>query len=328
MQVTLTFLHPVTTIMMSNISSSNACYGQKTLSVVSCNMHGFSSGSPAIAELLLQSHPPDVLLLRKHWLTPANLDSFETQYPQYICFGSSAMNDAVQQGSLRGRPYGGVLTLISRHFSRVARVICATDRYVVVVVGMMLIINTYLPCSGSDDRLDLCEEILDNLSLVISDYPNHQVIVGDDLNVDLDSCCSVSMLINNFVVDNILTKCDLINHDVRLSTYYNEPLGHSSNIDYILVGNIDHVLGYSVLDPNVNLADHRPIMVCYHCSDLNLRVTDNGSDNANSSSNRCIPQLRWDHANLDLYRNTTDVLLRPLFEMLNGSSCILVSLLI
>jgi len=146
--------------------------------------------------------------------------------------------------------------------------------------------------------------------------------------VDLDSCCSVSMLINNFVVDNILTKCDLINHDVRLSTYYNEPLGHSSNIDYILVGNIDHVLGYSVLDPNVNLADHRPIMVCYHCSDLNLRVTDNGSDNANSSSNRCIPQLRWDHANLDLYRNTTDVLLRPLFEMLNGSSCILVSLLI
>jgi len=124
----------------------------------------------------------------------------------------------LQQGPLRGRPYGGVMTLISRHFSTVARVICATDRYVVVVVGMMLIINTYLPCSGSDDRLDLCEEILDNLSLAISDYPNHQVIVGGDLNVDLDSCCSVSMLINNFVVDNKLTRCDdLINHDVRLS---------------------------------------------------------------------------------------------------------------
>ena len=81
------------------------------------------------------------------------------------------MNDAVQKGPLRGRPYGGVMTLISRHYSRVARVICATDRYVVVVVGMVLIINTYLPCSGSEDRLDLCEEILDNLSLVISDYP-------------------------------------------------------------------------------------------------------------------------------------------------------------
>ena len=74
--------------------------------MVSYNMHGFNSGSPAIAELLLQSHPPDVLLLQEHWLTPANLDSFEAQYPQYICFVSSAMNEnAVQQGPLRGRPY-------------------------------------------------------------------------------------------------------------------------------------------------------------------------------------------------------------------------------
>jgi len=44
--------------------------------------------------------------------------------------------------------------------------------------------------------------------------------------------------VNNFLVDNKLTRCDLINYDVRLSTYYNEPLGHSSNIDYILVDNI------------------------------------------------------------------------------------------
>ena len=62
------------------------------------------------------------------------------------------------------------MTLISRKFSRFTRVVCATDRYVVVVVGMLLIINVYLPCCGTDDRVDLCEEILYNLSLLLSEY--------------------------------------------------------------------------------------------------------------------------------------------------------------
>ena len=60
------------------------------------------------------------------------------------------------------------------------------------------------------------------------------------------------------------------------------------------------------MNPNVNLSDH--------CSDLNLYVTGKESDNANCSSTRCIPQLCWDHAKLDLYRNITDVLLRLLFD--------------
>ena len=198
--------------MMATINnSSGVCDddGQRTLSVVSYNMHGFNSGSPTVAELLL-SHSPDILLFQEHWLTPDNLASFEIQYPQYLCFGSSAMNDVVQQGPLRGRPYGGVMTLISRSFSRVTRVICATDRYVVVVVGLMLIINVYLPCSGSDDRMDLCEEIVYNLSLVLSEYPQHQVIVGGDLNVDLDRYSSVSVLVNDFLVDNKLYRCDYL----------------------------------------------------------------------------------------------------------------------
>ena len=309
----MTLLHLVTMMMAVNNNSGGVCDGLRTLSVVSYNMHGFNSGTPTVAELLL-SHSPDILLFQEHWLTPDNLASFETQYPQYLCFGSSAMNDAVQQGPLRGRPYGGVMTLISRTFSRFTRVVCATDRYVVVVVGMLLIINVYLPCCGTDDRVDLCEEILYNLSLLLSEYPQHQVIVGGDLNVELDRYNSVSVLVNDFLDDNKLYRCDQVNYDVRLSTYYNESLGHASNIDYILVDNIDNVLEYSVLDPDVNLSDHRPIMTRYCSSALIDCATGNGSDSAKCRSTRCIPQLRWDHANLDIYRNITDVLFRPLFE--------------
>ena len=34
-------------------------------------------------------------------------------YPEYMCFGSSAMCSEVESGVLRGRPYGGVMTLVS-----------------------------------------------------------------------------------------------------------------------------------------------------------------------------------------------------------------------
>jgi len=86
------------------------------------------------------------------------------------------------------------MTLISRKFSNAAKLISVTDRYVVVVVCDVIIINLYLPCAGSVDRLDLCEEILDNLCLLLSEYSNYRVILGGNLNVDLErvSCFDVS----------------------------------------------------------------------------------------------------------------------------------------
>ena len=207
------------------------------------------------------------------------------------------------------------MTLISKKYSSDVKVICAADRYAVVKLGMVLLINVYLPCAGTDDRLDVCEEVLDNLSLVISEYPNHHIIFGGDLNVDLYKYCSVSVLINDFLNSNSLLSCDLINYDVHLSTYYNEYLGHASNVDYILVSDFDSVMAYAVLDPDINLSDHRPIVVYYDYtafSDCGVSVKTPDV----KCRTRCVPQLRWDHANLDMFRNITDVLLRPLYNEL------------
>ena len=93
-------------LLVNNRNSHNDC--GRVLSVISYNMHGFNGGYPTVRDYILQERP-DIFLLQEHWLTPANLSKFDDHFPQYFCYGSSAMNVCVQEGMLRGRPYGGVM---------------------------------------------------------------------------------------------------------------------------------------------------------------------------------------------------------------------------
>ena len=78
-------------------------------------MHGFNQGFTVI-ENLIKEDLPDLLLVQEHWLTPGNLYKFEKFFPEYFFFGCSAMDNQptyeVDSGILRGRPFGGVATLI------------------------------------------------------------------------------------------------------------------------------------------------------------------------------------------------------------------------
>ena len=51
---------------------------------------------------------PDIFMLLEHWLIPANLSKLVDSFPQYLCFGISAMRSRVESGVLYGRPFGGV----------------------------------------------------------------------------------------------------------------------------------------------------------------------------------------------------------------------------
>ena len=63
----------------------------------------------------------------------------------------TAMNSCVEAGVLRGQPFGGVMTLVSNRLQSCTEVITATDRYVIVLFGDLVIINVYLPCVGTND---------------------------------------------------------------------------------------------------------------------------------------------------------------------------------
>ena len=66
----------------------------------------------------------------------------------------------------------------------------------------MLIVNVYLPCSGSENRL------FTYITLWIDQYPDKDVIFGGDLNINLENRDVFCDMINQFVSNNRLIRCD------------------------------------------------------------------------------------------------------------------------
>jgi len=186
-----------------------------------------------------------------------------------MCFGASAMSSYVERRVLRGRPFGGVITvmtLVSKKLSMCSKIICASDRFVIVIVGNLLIVNVYMPCSGTVDRLNVLEEILNNVLPWIHIYPDHKVVFGGDINTDLDAVGPVCELFNRFSVDNGLLRCDHLGSNLpscsnKRSTYYNEALNCESTIDYFLTNDIGAISSFDVLVIDSNLSDHHPIII-------------------------------------------------------------------
>ena len=85
-------------------------------------------------EDLIASEEPDVLLLQEHWLTPVELCLFDSRFTNYFSFGCSTMASRVDAGVLRGRPYGGVMTLIKKDLRNVTTTIHCEERFVVIKV--------------------------------------------------------------------------------------------------------------------------------------------------------------------------------------------------
>ena len=73
------------------------------------------------------------------------------------------MCNHIESEIIRGRPFGGLMTLIKKEFRNLMQTIHCEERFTVVKLANYLIINVYLPCVGTKDRLLLCEELFENL---------------------------------------------------------------------------------------------------------------------------------------------------------------------
>ena len=98
---------------ISNVFSQPMC-----LKIVLFNMHSFSQGSTAVAELI-RTISPNVFLVPEHWLTPTILHKFNDYFPDYFAFGFTAMSKQVESSVLRGRPFGGLVNLVKNDLRNV-----------------------------------------------------------------------------------------------------------------------------------------------------------------------------------------------------------------
>ena len=203
------------------------------LNLVSYNLHGINQGFSAIRDIIA-SHNPDIFLLQEHWLTPDNLSTFSRLFPDYFHYGTSAMSSDVSRGVLRGRPYGGVSFLISNKLIAIITCIASCERYAIIKVNNCLIINVYLPCSGTANRDIILSDVLSKIWLLREQYLDCYCILAGDFNVNLDDkyCNQVSLAIKQFIVFHHLSRCDCALDFLVKFTYCNEAQGHYSKLDY------------------------------------------------------------------------------------------------
>ena len=93
---------------------------REQLRLVTFNLHGFNQGIHYLHELCLSN---DIVLIQEHWLTPFDLNRLHESLPNMLVFTSSAMNDVVTAGVLKGRPFGSVAILVGSKFERHVKLI-------------------------------------------------------------------------------------------------------------------------------------------------------------------------------------------------------------
>jgi len=282
--------------------------------IVSYNMHGFLQGCPVLDDMITK-FSPDVLLLQEHWLTPANLHKFDKHFEGYFSVGYSAMSTVVETGMLRGRPFGGVMCLINNRLRTVTKTVYCSERYIVIKVCDCIIVDIYLPCTGSANRELICGDTLAEISGWCQRYNDCNVVIAGDFNVDLDCNSNIARSVCNFADRLSLVRCDKLFSNEYQPTYVNFALNQRSRIDYILASPECNITEFSVVDPDVNFSDHLPLLAAIECSPS----VSTRNVKSNPTVDNTHTQLRWDHADLDSYYNLTGACLRPILDRLDSA---------
>jgi hypothetical protein len=192
--------------------------------------------------------------------------------------------------------------------------VCACERFAIICIGDIIIVSVYLPCAGTANREFMCDEIINDINYWIDEYPQNKIVLGGDLNCNLNDNSQITNLLNDFIDKNNLTKCTLKQNHQPSYTYYNDATGCCSVIDYFLSSNILSVSEYRVLDVKFNLSDHCPII--FHCKCIVKICTDCSFAPNSNTVNNTVQTLRWDRGQLQDYSDLSGTYLLPLYELM------------
>jgi len=291
-------------MMASNLS--NDVTTQRSLTLMSYNLHGLNQGRSTVMDF---RNCVDIFMLQEHWQTPDNMSRFGYFFPDFCAFGISALEKRVQVSPLIGRPYGGVVTLI-RNEQLLSECEClyTAERLVVVRISNILLCNVYLPCTGTVDRELICEDLIAQVSAWMARFPSCGWVLAGDFNSDLSDNSPASRLLNKFLLDNNLARCDVLLPCQPDYTFVNEVQGQYSKLDYVTFCDLK-ATSFTVYDSVTNLSDHLPLIAVFECP-------------ISSSIDRCdkqpmVKRLRWDHADIPGYYHSTGLYLQSILADLS-----------
>ena len=268
------------------------------------NMHGYRQGTQYLTELC---NCYDLILIQEHWLTIADVSSLIVN-DDFVLYASSAMEKAVSSGVLRGRPFGGVGILMRKSLASRTKLLCKSDRYVIVCLDKTILCSIYMPCKSVNNFEDVYADTLSNVINIVNDTAHDAVIVGGDFNTAFNCGSVLSFLVRDFCDALAVTSTDHMLPPDESYTFRNT-MGGTSLIDHFIVSNhiVSSVKSINIIDSGLNMSDHLP--VCMHIllrSSNSCVSNDSATDVADSFPvpDSLRERLRWDKADGSLYYNT------------------------
>jgi len=251
-------------------------------------------------------------MLQEHWCTPDNLTKFD-QFVDYFSFGMSAMYKAVESGMLKGRPFGGVLTVINNDIRHITETIYCSERCNIVRVGEVIVVNVYLPCVGTTNREIICQDLLADIVSWRERFPECDWLLAGDFNADMNNNDYMANYLNSFVTEQALHRSDILFNKVGKATYVNDALNHCSCIDYILTSSCDKIIYFDILDFSINYSDHLPLFAVFDSS-----LTNNNAAGTKQACDARPVHYRWDHADLSAFDQYTGYALQTVLDRLDS----------
>ena len=272
------------------------------LTFTTYNMFGFNQGYPLLRSICDSA---DIVMLQEHWLPPFDLHALDNVNSDFTAFASSAMSQAVKSDILKGRPYGGVAFLIRNNIARKVKCICKCERYIILRLENLILVNVYMPCKSASNYADQFAEILACILNYVADFSGCDVIMGGDFNCEFRSSeHSTWPLLCEFMRECDLSCTDHLIADDRCYTYFQPTTGATSHIDHFVISKnlLSCVQVVSVDDNGSNLSDHLPVTLMCELSLDSVNAVDAVSRSYLPESKNCY-QLRWDKADLISYYN-------------------------
>ena len=219
------------------------------ISLISWNINGNFSERSLVVDQFVNKY--NVICLQEHFITEAGINLLNL-WPSYSVFSVPA-----KRSSPRGRPSGGIATLVSNRLA--CEVYENSDNFLAIRLDNLLVINVYLPTDYRDDKSDSAFAIsAAKLARCLKKAERESlecIIVGDfncNLEVDISAqnsrcCILIGILENRFTI-----------HRKNQNFSYIHQSGSTSNLDHIVSSSSLPVREVLVL-PNSFTSDHFPV---------------------------------------------------------------------
>ena len=151
------------------------------VSIFSFNCKGFKYRNYDYMKDLFQQ--TDFILLQETWLYSFQEVEIKNILKGSDCYAVSGMKDDYIGRS--GRPFGGCSIIWKSDLNAMNNRVCAVEA--VFPSNKIIIISTYLPINDRSDVAILNYlDVLNDISAIISEYQEHEIVIGGDFNFDIN----------------------------------------------------------------------------------------------------------------------------------------------